>query len=95
MYLFILFVYLILSHLILDFEYSYHARFPVFNVMQVKDKNKNFIIFNLVIFNLVIKICLYTNSFLNNFIICIFLLSCIQIFMFLLILFFFIIITYT
>ena len=66
MYLFILFVYLILSHLILDFEYSYHARFPVFNVMQVKNKNKNFIIFNLVI-----KICLYTNSFLNNFIICI------------------------
>ena len=29
------------------------------------------------IFNLVIKIFLYTNSFLNNFIICIFLLSCI------------------
>ena len=35
MYLFILFVYLIMSYLILDFEYSYHARFPVFNVMQV------------------------------------------------------------
>ena len=47
MYLFILFVYLIMSHLILDFEYSYHARFPVFNVMQVKKKIK-FIIFNLV-----------------------------------------------
>ena len=31
----------------------------------------------IIIFNLVIKICLYTNSFLNNFIICIFLLSCI------------------
>ena len=58
------FVYLILSHLILDFEYFYHVRFPVFNVMQVKDKNKNFIIFNLVI-----KICLYTNFFLNNFVI--------------------------
>ena len=71
MYLFILFVYLIMSHLILDFEYSYHARFPVFNVMQVK-KKKLFIIFNLVI-----KIFLYTNSFLNNFIIRIFLLSCI------------------
>ena len=68
MYLFILFfVYLIMPHLILDFEYSYHARFPVFNVMQFK---KN-------IFNLVIKIFLYTNSFLNNFIIRIFLLSCI------------------
>ena len=39
MYLFILFVYLIMSHLIIDFEYSYHARFPVFNVMQVKKKN--------------------------------------------------------
>ena len=62
------FVYLIMSHLILDFEYSYHAIFPVFNVMQVKKKN---------IFNLVIKIFLYTNSFLNNFIIRIFLLSCI------------------
>ena len=71
MYLFIFFVYLIMSHLILDFEYSYHARFPVFNVMQVK-KKKNFIIFNLVT-----KIFLHTNSFLNNFIIHIFLLSCI------------------
>ena len=40
MYLFILFVYLIMSHLILDFEYSYHARFSVFNVMQVKKKKK-------------------------------------------------------
>ena len=70
MYLFILFVYLIMSHLILDFEYSYHARFPVFNVMQVKN-------FFFIIFNLVIKIFLYTNSFLNNFIIRIFLLSCI------------------
>ena len=69
MYLFILFVYLIMSHLILDFEYSYHARFPVFNVMQVKKK--------IIIFNLIIKIFLYTNSFLNNFIISIFLLSCI------------------
>ena len=69
MYLFIPFVYLIFSHLILDFEYSYHVRFTVFNVMQVKKK--------FIIFNLVIKICLYTNSFLNNFIICIFLLSCI------------------
>ena len=69
MYLFILFVYLIMSHLILDFEYSYHARFPVFNVMQVKKK--------FIIFNLVIKIFLYTNSFLNDFIILIFLLSCI------------------
>ena len=69
MYLFILFVYLIMSHLIIDFEYSYHARFPVFNVMQVKKK--------IIIFNFVIKIFLYTNSFLNNFIIRIFLLSCI------------------
>ena len=59
MYLFILFVYVIMSHLILDFEYSYHARFPVFNVMQVL-KKKNFIIFNLVI-----KIFLYTKSFLK------------------------------
>ena len=59
MYLFILFVYVIMSHLILDFEYSYHARFPVFNVMQVFLK-KNFIIFNLVI-----KIFLYTKSFLK------------------------------
>ena len=33
-----IFVYLIMSHLILDFEYSYHARFPVFNVMQVLKK---------------------------------------------------------
>ena len=40
MYLFILFVYVIMSHLILDFEYSYHARFPVFNVMQVLKKKK-------------------------------------------------------
>ena len=71
MYLFILFVYLIMSHLILDFEYSYHARFLAFNVMQVKKKKK------FIIFNLVIKIFLYTNSFLNNFIIRIFLLSCI------------------
>ena len=71
MYLFILFVYLIMSHLILDFEYSYHARFPVFNVMQVKKKKK------FIIFNLIIKIFLHTNSFLNNFIIRIFLLSCI------------------
>ena len=47
MYLFILFVYLIMSHLILDFEYSYHVIFLVFNVIQVK-KKKNFIIFNLV-----------------------------------------------
>ena len=70
MYLFILFVYLIMSHLILDFEYSYHARFPVFNVMQVKKKK-------FIIFNLVTKIFLYTNSFLDNFIIRIFLLSCI------------------
>ena len=70
MYLFILFVYLIMSHLILDFEYSYHAKFPVFNVMQVKKKK-------FIIFNFVIKIFLYTNSFLNNFIIRIFLLSCI------------------
>ena len=66
------FVYLIMSHLILDFEYSYHVRFPVFNVMQVLKKKKNFIIFNLVI-----KILLHINSFLNNFIIRIFLLSCI------------------
>ena len=58
-----------MSHLILDFEYSYHARFPVFNVIQVKKK--------IIIFNLVIKIFLYTNSFLNNFIIRILLLSCI------------------
>ena len=72
MYLFILFVYLIMSHLILDFEYSHHAKFLVFNVMQVKKKIKKFIIFNFVI-----KIFLYTNSFLNNFIIRIFLLSCI------------------
>ena len=70
MYLFILFVYLIMSHLILDFEYCYHVRFPLFNVMQVKKKK-------FIIFNLVIKIFLYTNSFLNNFIIRIFLLSCI------------------
>ena len=35
---FFFFVYLIISHLILDFEYSYHAIFPVFNVMQVKKK---------------------------------------------------------
>ena len=70
MYLFILFVYLIISHLILDFEYSYHARFLVFNVMQVKKKN-------FIIFNLVTKIFLYTNFFLNNFITRIFLLSCI------------------
>ena len=69
MYLFILFVYLIMSHLILDFKYSYHARFPVFNVMQVKKK--------FIIFNLVIKIFSYSNYFLNNFIIRIFLLSCI------------------
>ena len=41
MYLFIPFVYLIFSHFILDFEYSYHARFTVFNVMQVKKKNHN------------------------------------------------------
>ena len=61
-----------MSHLILDFEYSYHARFPVFNVMQVLKKKKK-----IIIFNLVIKIFLYTNSFLNNFIILIFLLSCI------------------
>ena len=67
MYLFILFVYLIMSHFILDFEYFYHARFPVFNVLKKK----------FIIFNLVIKIFLHTNSFLNNFIICIFLLSCI------------------
>ena len=59
-----------MSHLILDFEYSYHARFPVFNVMQVK-------FFFFIIFNLVIKIFLYTNFFLNNFTIRIFLLSCI------------------
>ena len=72
MYLFILFVYLIMSHLILDFEYSYHVRFLVFNVMQVKKKIKK-----IIIFNLVIKIFLYINSFLNNFIIRIFLLSCI------------------
>ena len=64
------FVYLIMSHLILDFEYSYHARFPIFNVIQVKKKK-------IIIFNLVIKIFLYTNSFLNNFIIRIILLSCI------------------
>ena len=70
MYLFILFVYLIMSHLILDFEYSYHARFPVFNVIKLKKKK-------IIIFNLVIKIFLYTNSFLNNFIIRIFLSSCI------------------
>ena len=69
MYLFILFIYLIMSHLILDFEYSYHARFPVFSVMQVKKK--------FIIFNLVIKIFLYTNYFLNNFIIHVLLLSCI------------------
>ena len=49
MYLFIFFVYLIMSHLILDFEYSYHARFPIFNVIQVKKKK-------IIIFNLVIKI---------------------------------------
>ena len=71
MYLFILFVYLIMSHLILDFEYSYYARFPVFNIMQVKKKKK------FIIFNLVIKIFLYINFFLNNFIIRIFPLSCI------------------
>ena len=71
MYLFILFVYLIMSHLILDFEYFYHARFLEFNVMQVFKKKK------IIIFNLVIKIFLYTNYFLNNFIIRIFLLSCI------------------
>ena len=43
MYLFILFVYLIMSHLILDFEYSYHAGFPVFNVMQVLKKKNHHI----------------------------------------------------
>ena len=41
MYLFIFFVYLIMSHLILDFEYSYHARFPIFNVILVKKKKKS------------------------------------------------------
>ena len=41
MYLFIFFVYLIMSHLILDFEYSYHAGFSVFNVMQVKKKKNS------------------------------------------------------
>ena len=43
MYLFIFFVYLIMSHLILDFEYSYHARFPIFNVIQVKKKKNHHI----------------------------------------------------
>ena len=46
-----------MSHLILDFEYSYHARFPVFNVMQVlKNNNKK----KFIIFNLEIKIFFYT-----------------------------------
>ena len=50
-----------------NFEYSYHDRFLVFNVFKKK----------IIIFNFVIKIFLHTNSFLDNFIILIFPLSCI------------------